>query len=134
MCFENHTSRVWEEGPSPASAAIFDLSCFNRIAYSIRTVGSCGFIHSVESSPLKYTATTPKNMVLHNKPPPDNQPYHRHPNFPHFKCSEIFFQLMSGKVFQLISRNLLWLRLESPHHFWPTLGFCPSGTKRCVAN
>ena len=50
-------------------------------------------IHSVESSPLKYTEMTP-NMVLHNKPPPDSQPYHRHPNFPHFKCSEIFFQLI----------------------------------------
>jgi len=62
-------------------------------------------------------------MVLHNKPPPDSQPYHRHPNFPHFKCSEIFFQLISGKVFRLISRNLLWLGLESPHHFWPTFGF-----------
>ena len=42
--------------------------------------------------------------------------------------------MISGKVFQLISRNLLWLGLESPHHFWPAFGFCPSGTKRCVAN
>ena len=43
-------------------------------------------------------------------------------------------QLISGKVFQLICRNLLSLGLESPHHYWPTFGFCPSGTKRCVAN